>query len=154
LDFGLNFNRHGLWHEPRNWTLDPPKKKKKGTDIAPVKECPACGMMVSASAASCECGYIWPRKEKPLLQGTMVQVADIMHLNGLRVGDLNLAELKALQDKKVYKASYIWRIVRSRGIGAIEKYAQLCKYESGWVYRQKMEIHNSKYNDYRVKIAG
>lgn len=154
LDFGLNFNRHGLWHEPRNWTLDPPKKKKKGTDIAPVKECPACGMMVAASSASCECGYIWPRKEKPLLQGTMVQVADIMHLNGLRVGDLDLAELKALQDRKIYKASYIWRIVRSRGIGAIEKYAQLCKYSSGWVYRQKMEIHNSKYNDYRVKIAG
>ena len=84
----------------------------------------------------------------------MVEVASLGHLNGKKVSELDLNELKSIQELKVYKATYIWRIVRSRGVGAIEKYALLCGYTSGWVYRQKMDLHNSQFNDYRIKITG
>ena len=154
LDFGMNFNRHGLWHEPREWKLEPPKKKKKGQDVAPIKECPECNEILAASVRNCPCGYEFPRDAKELKQGTMVEVASIDHLNGKKVSELDLGDLKSLQERKVYKASYIWRIVRSRGVGAIKNYALLCGYSPGWVWKQTQDLHNSQFNDYRIKITG
>lgn len=154
LDFGLNFNRHGLWHEPREWKLEPPKKKKKGDDVAPIKECSECGEINAASSRRCSCGYEFPIDAKELKQGTMVEVASLDHLNGKKVSELDLHELKSLQERKVYKATYIWRIVRSRGVGAIKNYALLCGYSKGWVWKQTEELHNSHFNDYRIKITG
>ena len=57
LDFGENIHRHGFWEQPREWTLEKKRKKRK-QQAAPVKECPSCSALVSTSTRTCSyCGH-------------------------------------------------------------------------------------------------
>jgi superfamily II DNA or RNA helicase len=148
LDFGKNHDRHGRWDEPRTWTLAEPKKKKQG--IAPIKECPNCGMINHATAKECKCGFEFQQKDKPLAEGIMVEVSGNEYI-GKRIADLSIFELSDLAKRKKYKATFIWRIVRSRGYDAIHEYAHINGYSDGWVYRQLQDIHNSDFKNYLIK---
>lgn len=152
LDFGLNHDQHGMWAEPRIWKIKKPREK--GQQAAPVKECPKCQALVFASARTCRhCGHEFPFEAKPLSQGEMVQVTPKvpMGLTGRRISDLSLMELIELEASKTYKASYIWRVVRSKGKEAIREYARMKGHSSFWCHRQEKEMDNCDYKNYLLK---
>jgi superfamily II DNA or RNA helicase len=153
LDFGLNHNEHGMWSEARKWQIAPPKKKKK-MDAAPVKECPKCNALVFASARTCRyCEHVFPFEAKELSQGSMVEIGAHVpvQLEGRRISSLDVDELIILEHSKAYKASFIWRVIRSKGKETIREYAAKKKHSSGWAWRQEKDIDNSSFKDYILK---
>lgn len=161
LDFGLNHDRHGLWNEPREWTLEPPKKKKKGLGAAPVKACKACSAMLSAMSRECPyCGYIFLPTEKELAQGKLVEVTNAIRsgIEGRPVSTLTIPELIECEKTKTMKSTYVWRILRSRTANDIGEYARLKNYKDAWIIRQieTMEAEKSggnkiEFYDKRIK---
>lgn len=153
LDFGMNHDRHGMWNEPRLWKLKQPREKQESA--APVKTCQneECGCLVPISAVKCSfCGYEFPIKASSLAEGVMVEVTPKVpdNLKGRHVSDLSISELFELEESKKYKASFIWRVIRSMGKPAIEEYAQKKNYKSGWVKRQVDAMGDSEFTDYKL----
>jgi superfamily II DNA or RNA helicase len=151
LDFGGNHARLGLWNEPREWKLKKPREKAENE--AAVKVCPQCEFVNFASARTCkgeDCDYVFPAPPKEDKQGVMVEVAPHVPdaLKGKRPSTLTIDELIELQHAKKYKATYIWRIVRSRGESALEEYAHKMGYAKGWVLKQKQDTRTSDFNNY------
>jgi hypothetical protein len=56
-----------------------------------------------------------------------------------------------LENSKAYKASFIWRVIRSKGKETIREYAAKKKHSSGWAWRQEKDIDNSSFKDYILK---
>ena len=153
LDFGMNHKRHGLWSMPRKWTLEP-EKKRRGSDlldIAPVKTCDVCGAMIPIMAKQCEyCLNVFDMANKKLRNGVLVEVLPDT-LSGRMLSDMGLLELSELQDRgKPFSAPLIWRVIRSKGIEAIEEYCRIKKYSRGWSQRQIGEINNCSYRDMEI----
>ena len=154
LDFGLNHTRHGLWCQPREWTLDAPKKKSDKTDVAPVKSCPKCEAIVAASAKECEfCGYVFPVVKKQLKEGVMVEVLPgvFSDIKGKKISQLTLIELAALQRAKKYSHHFLWRVVRKKGVESVREYAKIMEYTFGWVKRQKDDLERCQFTDITIK---
>ena len=67
---------HGLPQEDRQWSLDPPKRRRPG--VAPTKTCPQCYAVLPAACPVCpECGFEFPPAEKSELQqkdGALVEI--------------------------------------------------------------------------------
>lgn len=61
---------HGLPSTPREWTLDPDKKKKKSSSLNyadTIKVCPKCQAVHDLDTLVCSCGYVFStRKNKPI----------------------------------------------------------------------------------------
>lgn len=147
LDFGLNHDRHGLWAADREWSLDPPKKRKS-IGAAPVKSCPECAAMIPASARICQfCSNEFKQSERDLKSGTMVEFIKSPHI-GKQVSELSIFELSTLNS---FKSTYIWRVVRSRGTDAIREYARYKGYKYGWIKRQLDSIEDSSHKDYVIQ---
>jgi superfamily II DNA or RNA helicase len=143
LDFGMNHDVHGLWSEPRQWSLKPPKKKRERE--MPVKTCPNCDAMLHAAARDCKyCGHIFEVKESQPASGKMVEVS-AAHLEGKRIADLTLDELAQLQKSKKAKATMVWRVVRAKGKEAIADYAAIAGYSKGWVYHQCQKLNDTTF---------
>lgn len=139
IDFGGNFSRLGLWEEARTWTLEPPKKRKKGLGAAPVKSCKACEAMLPAMARECPyCGYLFPISEKELAQGRLVEVTNKIRAGvaGRYVSDLTIPELIECEKSGEMKSTYVWRVLRSRNAMAVGEYARLKGYRDAWIVRQ------------------
>lgn len=60
-DFGNNLERHG----PLDSETYGEKIKGTGDGEQPMKTCPSCGESVPISATECECGWLFPRENKP-----------------------------------------------------------------------------------------
>jgi len=153
IDFGGNHSRHGIWNMPRQWSLDPPKKRQK-LQAAPSKNCPSCGAFLFASVRICEfCKYEFPKPTHEEKNGVLVEVDSLvpLGLSGKRMSELSLDDIANLQRTKRYKSTYCWRIVRSRGSDAIRSYAQMFGYKNGWVFSQNQKIEDSKFSDYVVR---
>lgn len=148
LDFGNNFLEHGLYEEHREWKLEPPKKKKKG--VSPVRACPKCGAMLHASARICEyCQYKFPPPVNEPKEGVMVEVKPEIpnDFKGRKISSLSLSELIRLGKTKDVSKPFIWRVVRSRGGDAIDKFGWESGYAPGWAWNQKKELHDCKFKD-------
>ncbi len=157
LDFGENHNRHGLWCEARNWSLEIPKKKKKPSGVAPIRECASCGAILPVQQKVCEyCQHEITAAEKVLLQGELVELTP-KHLVGKVISEANIDDLIEMDRIKLYKSSYIWRVLRSRGEEAVTKFAELKKFKDGWVHRQlqlmdeESQSGGTKFTDYKIK---
>lgn len=138
LDFGMNHNEHGLWSEPRKWSLTAPKKRKK-KDVAPVKECPTCSAMIHASIPVCpHCGYEYPIKLEEDRNGVLVEIKTGLPkgMAGKKLSELNVVELRELQLLRRLKGPMVWRLVRALGEEQIRVYAGLMGYRDEWVRRQ------------------
>ncbi len=154
LDFGGNFSRHGLWSQPREWSLDPPKKKNKRIGAIPVRECKCCGAMLPAQQKKCNfCGFEIGDKEHELLKGQLVEVTAPKgpppvrkELIGVNVSECSIENLIELETSKVLKNTFVWRILRSRGENDIIAYAALKGYKNGWVARQ-LETLDAEWQD-------
>lgn len=146
LDFGQNFTSHGLWNESREWKLE--KAKKKGESAAPVKTCDKCGAINSARATECEiCEKPFEIKSVVLETGVMVEIIAEDELKGRKLSSLNVKELALLNS---FKPSFIWRIVRSKGIEAIEEYAKIKNYKSFWIFVQKQKLNDTSFYDKKI----
>ncbi len=148
LDFGMNHAAHGLWCSPRTWSLEPPKKNKK-LGAPPVKSCKQCGAMVLASVRVCEyCGFVWVPTERELAQGRLVEVTNQTRsaIEGRYVSQLTIPELIECEKAGAIKATYTWRLLRSRGMEAINVYAQMKGYRDAWIFRQQetLEIETAE----------
>jgi superfamily II DNA or RNA helicase len=60
IDLGGNCITHGLWSSPRNWSNIFHNPKKPGEGVAPVKECPDCGVLMHTAVRLCDCGHAFP----------------------------------------------------------------------------------------------
>ena len=149
LDFGNNIERLGFWEENRKWELFYKKKSKKEQE-APKKICPKCDAVNPSSAKECIiCEWAFP-KPKPTEEEVILQELKRLELKGRKLSELYIGELIQLQKLSKYKATFIWRIIRSKGTHCIEKYASLMEYSDGWVYRQKQDIRNSNFTDLTI----
>ena len=71
IDMGGNAVTHGDWCDSRDWDniFHNPAKKRDEEGVAPVKNCPECDAIISASSRTCKyCGYEFPPKEQLLEQ--------------------------------------------------------------------------------------
>jgi superfamily II DNA or RNA helicase len=50
---------HGLATDDRAWSLTSPKRRP--SEAMPLKNCPACYIVVPSGTAVCQCGYAWER---------------------------------------------------------------------------------------------
>lgn len=150
LDFGMNHKRHGLWSQPRKWSLDMKERKVSDKlDAAPVKTCDNCGAMVPIMAKECEfCLNVFDMVNKRLRNGVLVEVLP-NPIEGKLLSQLTLEEISDLQDLKKlgFGAPYLWRVVRSRGAADILLYGRLRKYSSGWTGRQIEQMSDCAYKD-------
>lgn len=139
LDFGMNHSEHGLWAEPRTWSLIEKKKRKKGVEAAPVKNCPKCDAMLSSKARLCEyCGHEFPQPETEIKEGVLVEVSPKTPeaLVGKRIESMTPAELIELQKSGRFATKFIWRIARQNSDAFLREYAKLAGYHRGWVMKQ------------------
>ncbi len=151
LDFGMNHDRFGRWNESRLWKLKKPKEKLDA--VAPQKNCPECDCLVPISATVCEhCGHSFDIKVAELKTGVMVEVAPIVpkELVGKRISDLTVEQLLNLEKSGVYKSTFIWRVIRSKGEEIIKFYASLKGYKKGWIERQIENIKDCEFTDYKI----
>jgi len=167
LDFGSNHTRHGLWNQPRKWKIQDPKRAKKER-AAPVKTCDGCGAMLFASIRKCEfCGKEFPAPTFETIDGVMVEVNTEIPLGliGKRLSDLSIEELVACQKTGKLKATYVWRILRTREKESIDEkgkeherfigpYAEIMKYKFGWVaahYHKMDEDSQIGFNNFTLQ---
>ena len=160
LDFGQNHNRHGLWNQPRKWSITEPKKKAKD-QAAPVRDCPSCGAMLYASVRKCEfCGHEFPVPTYDLLEGVMVECGSNvpLGLTGKRISDLTLDELITCQKTGKLKHSYVWRTLRTMendGKGSyLQDYASKMGYKNGWLFSQRQKMQDATqvgFRDYIIR---
>lgn len=139
LDFGMNHDEHGLWAEPRTWSLVEKNKRKKGVGAVPVKTCPKCEAMLSATARLCEyCGHQFEVGKTELADGVMVELKSKTptELIGRNIDSLTPAELVELQKSGRFATKFIWRLARQKDDIYLKEYAKLAGYHRGWAIKQ------------------
>jgi rubredoxin len=96
-----------------------------------------------------ECGYEF-KKAKEEADEVVLQELKFNRIDGKRISQLSLDDLIFLQNLKKFKATYIWRVVRSRGLSTTKIYAQMMRYNQQWIDRQ--DFKDVSFHDVTVKI--
>lgn len=149
LDFGNNIKRLGFWQQKRIWKLKRPDKKQKEAP-APLKECPECGFIQHTKVVICEnCGHEFTKAQEEAKE-VLLQELKFNSINGKKISILSLDDLIFLQNLKKFKATFIWRVVRSRGLSTTRIYARMMNYNQSWIERQ--DFNDTKFHDVIVKI--
>jgi superfamily II DNA or RNA helicase len=158
LDIGNSSYIHNFWHINRDWQIifRENKDKQKNTGVAPVKECKKCGRLLPISSRKCNCGYEYeikaePKSESELKQLERTQYVSQQQISEKRLSELSISELIEVQKLFGIKATYIHRVIRSRGAEAIKEYQIRMKYKSGWYYHQLQQIGESSFIDKSIK---
>lgn len=138
LDFGMNIQRFGYWHNDRVWSLDPPKKRNRNKeDVFPVKFCPSCGAILSVNTKTCpECGYIWQvtEKERVFAELQELNYAEVQR----RIGQARtVQEMEDIRVAKGYKVGYL--LHKFTKPEQFIEYARLRGYKQGW---DRIQIKN------------
>jgi len=137
LDFGMNVQRFGFWHIDRVWSLEPPKKAKKGKDVFPVKFCPQCGAVVSVNAKTCpECGYIWAVTEKERVFAELSELSFSQVQKRMSEAE-SVQEMEDIRVGKGYKVGYLLHKFKSEE--QFYEYEKLRSYKNGWA---RIQIKN------------
>lgn len=68
LDHAGCARMHGLPHEDRPWSLEPPKRKRRASEVECAKSCPECFAVVALGVRICECGYVFPIRQVNLTE--------------------------------------------------------------------------------------
>lgn len=147
LDFGLNIQRHGFWHDERQWSLHLPKKKKNKEDVYPVKDCPRCDCMVHARVTECpECGYIWKKSEK---ERVFAELQELSYSEiQAKANGASVAELEQMRIARGYKIGWLLRQLKTKD--KFYEYARLKGYKRAWVKHQKNYYENRTADSARV----
>ena len=119
IDQGRNVHKHGSLMNEIEWTLEPPKKKKKGIGVAPMKECPECEALVPTSVMTCPnegCNHVWEKKGSDLEKSEFEVIVPKMLTTWPAYGDYAQVELyvqdciRYSAEKKYHKNSVIHHI--------------------------------------------
>lgn len=122
IDHGGNVLELDPVEAQRNWSLSGKVKKEGG--VAPIKECPACGALVNASARGCECGHTFEIKEKVIAESEFIELPRSEKAKWhnrpeeLRksVRQMNEKELSAYAKHMGYKQGWVYHQLRMRGV--------------------------------------
>ncbi len=134
LDFGGNHTKHGMWSQPRTWTLETKKKKKLGEAV--VKSCPSCDAMVYGSARVCPyCSHEFPVAILAGKEGEMKEYfqKDIPDKTPWECTGEELAILVKLDLLKRNKAI---GIAKRKPKPTLTDFALEMGYSQGWIWRQ------------------
>ena len=142
LDFGENVHRLGFWQEPRDWSKAFEGVEKKGTGVAPVKDCPCCSAVLYASARFCEfCGEAFQTEAKQATEGVLQEMA-YDKLNGRYLYDIakTPADLWELKSRKGYKQAFIERVLYFANYRELQKFWRGKGYTEGYTNRRMREF--------------
>lgn len=142
LDFGNNISRHGFWEQEREWNL---KKKKKKDGVAPVKDCPECGCILSARLMECpECKHVFEKTEKDIEEQIIVELQKMTYQQ--IQDEIKTADFKKLEQiaiAKGYKKTWIYYHLKTED--DLYRYAKYKGYHKNWVEHQiKMREYERK----------
>jgi superfamily II DNA or RNA helicase len=152
LDFGENVHRLGFWQEPRDWSKAFEGLEKKGTGVAPVKDCPCCGAVLYASARFCEfCGEVFAMEAT---DGVLQEMA-YDKLNGRYLYDIakSPADLWELKSRKGYKQAFIERVLYFANYTELQKFWRGKGYTEGYTNRRMREFAEGQpVKNYMIKL--
>ena len=155
LDFGENVHRLGFWQEPRDWSKAFEGLEKKGTGVAPVKDCPCCGAVLYASARFCEfCGEMFQIESKQATEGVLQEMA-YDKLNGRYLYDIakSPADLWELKSRKGYKQAFIERVLYFANYTELQKFWRGKGYTEGYTNRRMREFAEGQpVKNYMIKL--
>ncbi|MGJ1360589.1 DEAD/DEAH box helicase family protein [Sphingobacterium spiritivorum] len=138
LDYGGNWERHGLYFEDRDWgnMWEITKRSKKGEGVAPVALCPDCESIFTSAMRCCPyCGFERPQTEKELEQGELVEVTKhYTDLVGRKVSDLSPKELAiyAKMKKKQIFATRVAKAKEQQSSGFLPAFGAAMGYKTKW----------------------
>jgi len=155
LDFGENVHRLGFWQEPRDWSKAFEGVEKKGTGVAPVKDCPCCSAVLYASARFCEfCGEAFQTEAKQATEGVLQEMA-YDKLNGRYLYDIakTPADLWELKSRKGYKQAFIERVLYFANYRELQKFWRGKGYTEGYTNRRMREFAEGQpVKNYLIKL--
>lgn len=139
LDYGGNWEDHGLWWDDRPWDImwkTVPKKSDDG--IAPVVLCDKCDSIHSASQMKCPfCGYERPIKiEVKQIQEAEDVTSPYLQLVGKKLSEVTPEELSVYAKIKS-KQAFGARVARTHGAEYLQEFANFMGYKKSWVARQE-----------------
>lgn len=131
LDFGMNVQRFGYWHDDRPWSLEVKEKKNaKKKDVFPVKFCPSCGAIVSVNTKKCEyCGYVWPVTERERVFAELEELTYAQAYAAIEKAE-TVEEMEAIRQAKGYKIG--WLMHRFKTFEQFKEYERFKNYKHGW----------------------
>lgn len=142
LDYGSNYERHGLWDAEVDWSSKWKERKKKKEAPAPVKNCPECDYINPVSSMVCKnCGHIFivVKDEKTEEETKLIEItAAYRNLIGRTIGSLNPQEL-AMYARFKNKKAFAIRAARAqeqKTNGYLLQFAVFMGYKPGWTYHQ------------------
>lgn len=134
IDYGKNYERHGLFNEDRDWKkLWNGVEKKRSGGVAPVKVCSNCGYMCHSSATECpECNHVFVKKEKTKKETELIELTEnFSKLRGRKISTLTAYEL-ASYVKFTNRKPYGKRIAIAKGESFLHEYASAMSWNYGW----------------------
>ncbi len=121
LDHVGNTITHGFIDDPRNWSLDTPKKSKKNQEKAPaVQTCKQCFATYSPQPACPECGYFAPIKTREITE----QEGELIELKRTEV---RLRQAEKDQAKMLIR--------KARSLEELKAVARRLGYKQGWAFK-------------------
>ena len=112
---GLAF-QHGLPDDPREWSLDGIKKKAKGPQESPVRQCMKCYAVMPVQASKCrECGFVFVVKGREV----EVEAGELQEVDPAKIRVERKREQGSAQDYDSLVA-----VGRRRGYKSPERWAQ------------------------------
>lgn len=159
LDYGGNWERHGLYFEDREWESmwEVTKRSKKGEGVAPVALCSQCESIIPTTQRICPfCGHERPLTAKELEQGELVEVTrHYTDLVGRKVSELSANEL-AVYAKMKKKQPFAARVARAKdqeARGFLEAFTAAMGYKPAWVDHQRRMIGSAKIDYVDIRLV-
>lgn len=159
LDYGGNYERHGLWDSEIDWQKKwNQKPKKKGDGVAPIKMCPKCEYINPVSVMICKnCGHQFIAEVKKLSdeETKLVELTSIYNeLRGKLLSQLSPHEL-AVYAKFKNKKAYAIRVAKRNEQdqpGWLRQFARCMNYADGWIYFQMKDLPHTPKIEYHDQI--
>jgi superfamily II DNA or RNA helicase len=159
LDYGANYQRHGLWDAEIDWDKKWNSKGKKGEGVAPIKMCPECDFINPISSTICKnCGHKFdPAKPTDAEQEEtkMIELtAKYRTLIGRKISSLNPPEL-AMYAKIKNKKAFAIRVAKSRtqsdDPNYLATFASCMNYARGWLWHNTPGPEQIPFTDITLK---
>jgi len=159
LDYGANYQRHGLWDAEIDWVKKWNSKGKKGEGVAPIKMCPECDFINPISVTTCKnCGHIFikqgPSKEEQAETKMIELTAKYRTLIGRKISTLTPAELSMyakIKNKKAFSIRVAKSLTQSVDAGYLAGFASCMNYARGWVWHNTPGSEPIPFTDITLK---
>lgn len=164
IDGGGNISRLGFFEIKRDWLeyfMNPSNKIKKDIlDASITHECNKCGYLSIENFDICpicdEKKAPEKKRDKKEAEGEFVEVElsqdeILSQLEGKTIEELTVEELYNLKKTSKYKANFIFRILRTRGMRDLLKFAELSEYKNPGKWAYKQMSYSKGFNNFKIK---